>query len=75
MLSTDLFFISFTEKCRCEGLELELLEGKGLMKVAEMEVGALQQKITALEEECQDRNKMAKEWYDALRVRFLPLPI
>ena len=33
-----------------------------------MEVAALQEKVASLEEECQDRCRMANEWYDALKV-------
>lgn len=56
------------EKNRCEGLELQMLELSGQLEVAMMEIDTLQQKLAGLEEECQDRNKMAKEWYDALQV-------
>ena len=45
-----------------------MLEVSGQLEVAVMEVGSLQQKIVGLEEECEERNKMAKEWYDALQV-------
>ena len=55
------------EKARCEGLELELMETRGQLEVAVMEISSLQQKSTELEEECLERNKMAKEWYDALQ--------
>lgn len=55
------------ERAQCEGLELELLEHSGQLEVAMMEISSLQQKIAGLEEECLDRNKMAKEWYDALQ--------
>lgn len=58
----------FVEKARCEGLELEVLKSSGELEVAMMEISALQQKVAGLEEECQDQNKMAKEWYDALQV-------
>ena len=57
------------EKTRCEGLELQMLEVSGELEVALMEVGTLQQKVVKLEEECQDRNKMANEWFQALQVR------
>lgn len=57
----------FAEKARCEGLELELLETTGQLEVAMMEISSLQQKSSGLEEECLERNKMAKEWYDALQ--------
>lgn len=57
-----------SERAQCEGLELELLEHSGQLEVAMMEISSLQQKIAGLEEECLDRNKMAKEWYDALQV-------
>ncbi len=56
------------EKTRCETLELELLEMTGQLEVALLEVSTLQQKVDGLEEECQERNRMAKEWYDALQV-------
>ncbi len=47
---------------------MELVEEKGRADVAEMECGSLQQKIVSLEDECEERNKMAKEWYDSLQV-------
>ena len=57
------------EKSRCERLEMDMLEEEGRAKVAEMDVASLQQKVATLEEECEDRNRMAKEWYDDLQVR------
>lgn len=49
-----------------------MLEEEGRAKVAEMDVASLQQKVATLEEECEDRNRMAKEWYDDLQVRRQP---
>lgn len=45
------------------------MEDRGLLEVAMMEISALQQKTVGLEEECEEKNKMAKEWYDALQVQ------
>ena len=56
------------EKTRCETLELKLLESAGQLEIALLDVYTLQEKIVGLEEECQERNKIAKEWYDALQV-------
>lgn len=66
-------FIGIAEKARCEGLELEMMETRGQLEVAVMEISSLQQKSNELEEECLERNKMAKEWYDALQVSNFPL--
>ena len=33
-----------------------------------VELASLQEKVASLEEECQDRNRMANEWYEALQV-------
>jgi hypothetical protein len=49
-------------------VELELMETRGELEVAMMEITSLQQKLSGLEEECLERNKMAKESYDALQV-------
>lgn len=57
-----------TEKNRSESLELQLLEVSGQLEVSLVEVSTLQHKLAVLEEECEERNKMAKEWYDALQV-------
>lgn len=54
-------------KVHSESLELDLLEARGQLEVAMMEISSLQQKCGGLEEECLERNKMAKEWYDALQ--------
>ena len=54
---------------RCEGLELEMMEKAGELEVAMMEITTLQQKIAGLEEECLERDKTAKEWYDAMQVK------
>ena len=35
-----------------------------------VEVAALQDKVVSLEEECQDRCRMANEWYEALKVSY-----
>ena len=56
------------ERAQREGLELELLDSKGELEVAMMEISSLQQKLSGQEEECVERNKIAKEWYDALQV-------
>jgi len=47
---------------------MAVLEEQGRAQVAEMELASLQEKVEALEEECQERNRMAKEWYDDLQV-------
>ena len=38
------------------------------MEMLSVEVAALQDKVASLEEECQDRCRMANEWYEALKV-------
>lgn len=47
-----------------------MLEERGRLEVATVENVALQEKLVGLEEECQERNKMAKEWYDSLQVHY-----
>ena len=46
-----------------------VVEGEGSVEVLSVEIAALQDKVASLEEECQDRCRMANEWYEALKVR------
>ena len=68
------------EKCRGEELRLLLVESEGSVEMLGVEVAALQDKVVSLEEECQDRCRMANEWYEALKVSYnifstLPPPL
>ena len=45
-----------------------LVESEGNVEMLSVEVAALQDKVASLEEECQDRCRMANEWYEALKV-------
>ena len=57
-----------TEKSRSEELRLLVVESEGNVEILTVEVAALLDKIASLEEECQDRCRMANEWYEALKV-------
>ena len=46
------------------------MEDRGQLELSTMEISALQQKTVGLEEECEEKSKMAKEWYDALQVQY-----
>ena len=45
-----------------------MVESEGNVEMLSVEVTALQEKVASLEEECQDRCRMANEWYEALKV-------
>lgn len=49
-------------------MEIELLNVRGQLEVAMVESSSLQQRLSELEEECAESNKMVKEGRDALQV-------
>ena len=60
--------LHLTEKAHSEELHLLLVESEGGAEMLSVEVASLHEKVASLEEECQDRCRMANEWYEALRV-------
>ena len=65
-----LYCVPLLEKAKCEDLELQVLEERGQLEVATMEIATLQQKLAGLEEE---HNRVTKEWCDALQVNMICL--
>eukprot|EP00731_Ephydatia_muelleri_P000749 Em0001g749a len=55
------------QRARSEELEGRLMEVCGEEEVLKVEVGSLNLKVRALEEECEERNRQASAWYQALQ--------
>eukprot|EP00731_Ephydatia_muelleri_P000753 Em0001g753a len=55
------------QRARSEELEGRLMEVCGEDEVLKVEVGSLNLKVRALEEECEERNRQASAWYQALQ--------
>lgn len=65
------YFCMFIEKTSKQELEMKLMDMEGSLEVFSVTNAALEQKLSSLEEECQERCRMANEWYEKLKVSLL----
>ena len=67
LLSTYMYMY-LIEKVAKQKMELGLVDMEGSLEVLSVTNSTLQQRLVSLEEECQERCRMANEWYEKLKV-------